>query len=254
MVSFRVWFRRYYKPHSSYTSLGQLGSEEILAVNAVNKPFRKSWTWHTKLWLSSIMTQIFAISCKYPRLPNTEEMQSYLIVRIFSQVFLKLSKDSVCFSSLTLAMVAVIALVLITKIGITTGEPQKTMYFTRFQGEREKKKISVVVVMKVLSTVISPDTLIPSCKHKNSDYSAVASPLIHRFASRWSLDSSLASLKLIIVLGWTACVMILIFTGKALVPSLADVEIYEFSLSRALRASQVRVSWSLPKFPFVSMF
>ncbi|XP_067042696.1 uncharacterized protein [Acropora muricata] len=48
-------------------------------------------------------------------------------------VFLKLSKDSVCFSSLTLAMVAVITQVLITKIEVTTGQPQKTMYFTRFQ-------------------------------------------------------------------------------------------------------------------------
>lgn len=66
-------------------------------------------------------------------------MQSYLIVGIFSQVFLKLRKDSVCFSSLTLAMMAVITLVLITKIEVTTGQPQKTMYFTRFQGEREKK-------------------------------------------------------------------------------------------------------------------
>lgn len=36
-------------------------------------------------------------------------------------------------------MVAVITLVLITKIEATTGQPQKTMYFTRFQGEREKK-------------------------------------------------------------------------------------------------------------------
>ena len=194
------------------------------------------------------MTQIFAISCKYPRLPNTEEMQSYLIVGIFSQVFLKLSKDSVCFSSLTLAMVAVIALVLITKIGITTGEPQKTMYFTRFQGEREKKR-SVVVVKKVLSTVISPDTLIPSCKHKNSDYSAVPSPLIHRFASRWSLDCSWASLEHIIVLGWTACVMILIFTGKALVLSLADVEIYEFPLSRVGAEH-----WGRPRWGFLGPF
>ena len=197
------------------------------------------------------MTQIGLcdiLSCKYPRLPNTEEMQSYLIVGIFSQVFLKLSKDSVCFSSLTLAMVAVIALVLITKIEVTTGQPQKTMYFTRFQGEREKK-ISVVVVKKVLSTVISPDTLIPSCKHKNSDYSAVASPLIHRFASRWSLDCSWASLELIIVLGWTACVMILIFTGKALVPSLADVEIYEFPLSRVGAEH-----WGRPRWGFLGPF
>ena len=36
-------------------------------------------------------------------------------------------------------MVAVITLVLKTKIEVTTGQPQKTMYFTRFQGEREKK-------------------------------------------------------------------------------------------------------------------
>lgn len=67
-------------------------------------------------------------------------MQSYLVVGIFSQVFLKLIKDSVYFSSLTLAMVAVIALALITKIDITTGQLQKTMYFTRFQGERERER------------------------------------------------------------------------------------------------------------------
>ena len=97
-------------------------------------------------------------------------------------------------------MVAVIALALVTKIDITTGQLQKTMYFTRFQGERERKK-SVVVLTIALSTVISPDTLIPPCKHKKSDCSAVAWPLIHRFASRWSLDCSLASLELINFLG-----------------------------------------------------
>ena len=69
-------------------------------------------------------------------------MQWYIVVGIVLQVFLKLRiKNSVCFSSLMLAMVVIIALVLVTKMDFTVGQLQKTMYFTRFQGERGKKKV-----------------------------------------------------------------------------------------------------------------
>ena len=138
-------------------------------------------------------------------------MQWYIVVGIFLQVFLKLrTENSVCFSSLTLAMVVIIALVLVTNMDLTVGQLQKTKYFTRFQGEREKKKL-----LTALSLVISPDTVIPLCKHKNRQRlqrSCTAGWLpVEAWIVRWLLWNFL--------IFWAeSCMMIFNFTWKALVP------------------------------------
>ena len=105
-------------------------------------------------------------------------MQWYIVVGIFLQVFLKLrTENSVCFSSLTLAMVVIIALVLVTNMDLTVGQLQKTMYFTRFQGEREKKK--VVDCTKPCDLAGYSDSTVQTQKP-----TAVAAQLHGRLASR----------------------------------------------------------------------